>query len=60
MLVVASKVKEFVKTEGNLRTSKEVLEVLSEIVKDVLRDAIANAQADKMGTVKAKHIPTNS
>ncbi len=55
MLVVASKVKEFVKNEGDLRTSKEVMDILSEIVADVLRDAIEMAKEEKMGTIKARH-----
>lgn len=60
MLVVASKVKEFVKNESGLRTSKEVLEVLSSIVEDALREAMKSAQEAKMGTVKARHFSTDS
>lgn len=59
MLVVVSKIKEFVKEESGLRTSKEVLDILNSIVEDALKEAIKNAKEAKMGTIKARHFETD-
>jgi hypothetical protein len=51
VLVVASKVKEYIKSKG-AKTSGETIPALSDMVCKVLDDAIKRAQANKRSTVK--------
>lgn len=51
ILVVASKVKAYIKEHGGMNTSASVIEALSKIVERECAKAIENAQADKRKTV---------
>lgn len=51
ILVVASKVKQFVKTKSDLNTSASVMEALSKIVESELSQAIERAKADGRKTL---------
>ena len=55
MLVVASKVRAYIKGKGML-TSGELLEALNGCVHSCLDDAIKRAQANKRSTVKAQDL----
>lgn len=54
VLIIASRLKEFVKEEADFNTSAEVLEVLSDLVRRETRDAIRNARAEGRRTVMAR------
>lgn len=56
--IVASKVRSFVKDNGECNTSAETVEALSKLVEAVLSKAIANAKAAGRKTVMARDIPT--
>ena len=51
ILVVASKVKQFVKAKSDLNTSASVMEALSKIVESELSQAIERAKADGRKTL---------
>lgn len=51
VLVVASKVKAYIKAQSGFNTSASVIEALSSIVERECQKAIQNAQADKRKTV---------
>jgi histone H3/H4 len=55
MLIVASKVREFIKSKGGL-TSGELLPALNEKVYCVLEAGVKRAQANKRSTVKAQDV----
>ncbi len=55
MLIVASKVREFIKSKGGL-TSGELLPALNEKVYCVLDAAVTRAKANKRSTVKAQDV----
>ena len=55
-LVVSSKIKNYIKSNGDLKCSAKVIEVLSDRVREICDGAIANAQSDKRKTVKEKDI----
>ncbi len=55
ILVVASKVKAYVKSQ-DMMTSSEAIEALSEEVHELLDDAIARAKANRRSTVKAQDL----
>ena len=59
ILVVASKVKKYIKEKSQLSTAANTLEVLSNIVKSVCDKAIENAKADGRKTVMDRDIPTS-
>jgi histone H3/H4 len=59
ILVVASKVKSFIKANGECNTSGETIEALSKAIEAVLLTAIQNAKADGRKTVMARDIPAN-
>ena len=61
VLVVTSKIKAYVKenSEG-FRTSGDVAEALTDIIKSILDNAIANCDAERVVTVKASHIRASS
>ncbi len=56
VLVIASKVKSYIKSKGDLKCSATVVEVLSEKVRAMCDEAIQNAVADKRKTVQEKDI----
>lgn len=56
ILVVASKVKTFIKEKGQCNTSGETIEAVSKIVERVLTDAIEHAKAQGRKTVMARDV----
>lgn len=56
VLVVASKVKKFVREKSGMNTSAEVLEGLSQKVEQICIEAIEKARADGRKTVKARDL----
>ncbi len=52
VLVVASKLKGYIKSRSGMNTAGNVLHVLSDRVREMCDRAIANAEADKRKTVK--------
>jgi len=54
VLVIASRLKDFVRDEAQFNTSADVLEALSTIVRDATRDAIARARTEGRRTVMAR------
>jgi hypothetical protein len=57
VLIVASRLKDFIRAESGFNTSDRVLEPLSEIVRRVCREAIENARRDERRTVLDRDIP---
>ena len=51
VLVVASKVKGYIKEQGDMKTSGAVLEALSDKIRQMCDSAIANARSDGRKTV---------
>ena len=56
VLVVASKVKKYIKTTGGLMTSATAIERLSERLREICDNAIENAKNSKRKTVMDKDI----
>lgn len=56
VLVVASKVKKFIKEKGGCNTSAETLDVLSTAVRALCMRGIDSAKNDKRKTVMARDI----
>jgi histone H3/H4 len=54
VLVVSSKVKNYIKSNGGLNTSAAVMDTLSSKVKELCNQAIENAKNDKRKTVKER------
>ncbi len=54
VLIVASKLKKYIKDRADMNCSADVLEVLSDIVRHHANDAIDRARADGRKTVKAR------
>ncbi len=52
ILVVTSKVKNYIKTKSGLMTSSTSIEVISDKIKEMCNKAIENAINDKRKTVK--------
>ncbi len=59
VLVVASKVKKFIKEKGGCNTSAETLDVLSNAVRALCQRGIDSAKADGRKTVMARDIVTD-
>jgi len=59
VLVVASKLKKYVKEKAGMNTSGAVMEILSDRVRALCDQAIANAQSDGRKTVKDRDIPSS-
>ncbi|HIG00506.1 MAG TPA: hypothetical protein EYQ66_04245 [Myxococcales bacterium] len=57
VLIVASRLKEFVRASSGYKTSERVLGPLSDIVREVAEEAIRNARADGRMTVLDRDIP---
>jgi histone H3/H4 len=53
-LVVSSKVKNYIKTTGDLKCSAKVIDVLSDKIREMCDVAIENAKNDKRKTVQEK------
>lgn len=58
VLVVTSKVKSFIKSNGDCNTSAETIEAISKAVEKILSDAIKNAKAQGRKTVMARDVST--
>ena len=59
VLVVASKIKSYIKEKGGMNTSGAVPEELSKRVLALLDKAVENAKADGRKTVMDRDVPTN-
>jgi hypothetical protein len=57
VLIIASRLKDYVRAVSGMNTSERVLEPLSEIVREVAERAIQNARADERKTVLDRDIP---
>ncbi|MGL1890262.1 MAG: NFYB/HAP3 family transcription factor subunit [Spirochaetaceae bacterium] len=55
-LVVASKVKNYIKEKGDLKCSAKVIDALSDKIRDILDKAIEDAKSDKRKTVQERDI----
>lgn len=60
ILVVASKVKSFIKDNGECNTSGETIEAVSKMVEKILTSAIQNAKAQGRKTVMARDVAENA
>jgi histone H3/H4 len=58
VLIVASRLKDYIRAISGYNTSDRVLEPLSEIVREVCQRAIRNAEADGRKTVLDRDIPS--
>ena len=56
VLVVASKLKKYIKERGDMSCSADVLEAVSDIIRLQANDAIDRARADGRKTVKARDV----
>lgn len=54
VLIIASRLKEFIKDEADFNTSAEVMDALSDMVREATRDAIRQARAAGRRTVMAR------
>jgi histone H3/H4 len=54
VLVVSSKVKNYIKSTSGLNTSAAIMDILTDKVKELCDQAIENAKNDKRKTVKEK------
>ncbi len=52
ILVVASKVKNYIRSQSGMNTSANVMAVLSDRIRELCDQAIENARRDKRKTVK--------
>ena len=57
MLIVASRLKDYVRARSGMNTSDRVLEPLSAIVRSVCEEAIRNAERDERKTILDRDIP---
>jgi histone H3/H4 len=56
VLVIASKIKNYIKTTSDMKCSAKVIDVLSDKVRELCDEAIANAKSDKRKTVQDKDL----
>ena len=56
ILVITSKVKSYIKSKGDLKTSAPAIDALSDKVREVCDKAIENAKKDKRKTLKDRDI----
>lgn len=54
VLIVASRLKDFVRARSDFNTSADVMDALSDIVREATLDAIANARSEGRKTVMAR------
>jgi len=57
ILIVASKLKKYIKARSGLRTSDEVMPLLSDLVRAACDEAIVQAREAERTTVLARDIP---
>ena len=57
VLVVASKIKAYIKAEGDMKTSASVLDALSDRLRTMCREAIESARSDGRNTVLDRDVP---
>lgn len=57
ILVVASKIKKYVKAKGDLNTSGATMEALSQRLQQVIDKGVENAKADGRKTLMDRDIP---
>jgi hypothetical protein len=57
VLIVASKLKSYVKARSGLRTSDGVMEALSDLVRLACDEAVRRARADERQTVLDRDVP---
>jgi len=57
VVVVASKVKSYIKSQGDMKTSANVLQALSDKVRSLCDEAIEAARSDGRKTVLDRDIP---
>lgn len=60
VLVVASKVKNYIKKNGDCNTSGETIAALSTTIEKILETAIENAKAQGRKTVMARDVESGS
>ena len=60
VLIIASRLKDYVRARSGMNTSDRVLDPLSDIVRRVCDEAIANARADGRKTVLDRDIPSDA
>ncbi len=56
ILVVASKIKKYVREKAGFNTSSEILDVMSRKVEQLCQEAIEKARADGRKTIKARDL----
>lgn len=59
ILVIASKVKKFIKEKGDCNTSASTMEALSQRLSQIVEKAIENAKADGRKTVMDRDVPSS-
>lgn len=57
VIVVASKVKTYIKSQGDMKTSANVLQTLSDRIRSLCNEAIESARSDGRKTVLDRDIP---
>lgn len=57
VLVVASKVKKYIKEQAGFNTSSSTMEALTDAVMSICNQAIENAKADRRKTVMDRDVP---
>ncbi len=57
VIVVASKVKAYIKSQGEMKTSSNVLQALSNKIRSLCDEAIETARSDGRKTVLDRDIP---
>jgi len=57
VLVVASKIKNLIKQEGDMKTSASVLTALSDRLRTMCKEAIESARSDGRKTVLDRDVP---
>ncbi|MBW2230129.1 MAG: hypothetical protein JRH17_07065 [Deltaproteobacteria bacterium] len=57
ILIIASRLKDYIRAVSGMNTSDRALEPLSEIVREIAQRAIENARADERKTVLDRDIP---
>ena len=60
VLVVASKVKTYIKQKAEFKTSAETIDAVSKVVEGVLEKAIDNARGQGRKTVMARDVDDNA
>ena len=57
VLVVASKIKSYIKAQGDMKTSASVLNALSDRLRTMCNEAIESARSDGRKTVLDRDVP---